>query len=93
VVESILNEADRLVHGDRNEAYAHPAVDYECTAAFWRAAIKRRYGIDVPLTPDFCCLMMALMKLSREAGKPKEDTRVDICGYIECEDMCLKEKP
>ena len=88
---SILEEAQRLVHGERNADYDHPAVDYECTAAFWRAAIKRRYKIDVPLTPDFACLMMALMKISREAGKHKRDSLVDAAGYIECAAMCLGE--
>lgn len=87
--ESILQEAERLVHGDRGAAYGHPFHDYACTAAFWRAAIQRRYGVDVPLTPDFCCLLMALMKISREAGKPKRDSRVDGAGYLECADMCL----
>lgn len=89
--ESILQEAQRLVHGDRGAAYGHPYDDYACTAAFWRAAIVRRYGVDVPLTPDFCCLLMALMKASREAGKPKRDSRVDGAGYLECADMCLDE--
>lgn len=87
--ESILHEAHRLVHGDRNAAYDHPFVDYNCTVALWRAMILRRYGVDVPLTADFGCLMMAAMKLSREAGKPKRDSRVDGAGYLECADMCL----
>jgi uncharacterized protein DUF6378 len=89
VNETILEEAQRLVHGDRGAQYGHPFQDYLCTAAFWRAAILRRYNIDVPLTPDFCCLMMSLMKQSREAGKPKRDSRVDAAGYLECADMCL----
>jgi hypothetical protein len=88
--ESILEEAQRLVHGDRGAAYGHPGDDYDCTVALWRAMILRRYGVDVPLTADFGCLMMAAMKLSREAGKPKRDSRVDAAGYLECADMCLE---
>jgi hypothetical protein len=53
VSETILEEAQRLVHGDRGAAYGHPYDDYLCTAAFWRAAIRRRYGVDLPLTPDW----------------------------------------
>lgn len=87
--ESILEEAQRLVHGDRGAAYGHPYHDYAATVAMWRAMILRRYGIDVPLTPDFGCLMMVAVKLSREAGKPKRDSRVDGAGYLECADMCL----
>ena len=87
--ESILQEADRLVHGDRQADYAHPHVDYSCTVAMWRALILRRYGVDVPLTPDFACLMMVAVKLSREAGKHKRDNLTDGAGYLECADMCL----
>lgn len=89
--ESVLREADRLVHGERNASYGHPLDDYACTVALWRAMILRRYGIDVPLTPDFGCLMMAAMKLSREAGKPKRDNRVDGAGYFECADWIIDE--
>ncbi|OGT57537.1 MAG: hypothetical protein A3E01_08345 [Gammaproteobacteria bacterium RIFCSPHIGHO2_12_FULL_63_22] len=56
----------------------------------WRALIKRRYGVDVPLTPDFACLMMVAVKLSREAGMPKEDNRIDGAGYFECAQMCIE---
>ena len=86
---NILEEANGLVHGDRGVDYGHPYTDYACTADLWRALIKRRYGIDVPITPDFACLMMVQVKMSREAGKPKRDNRVDGCGYLECAQMCL----
>lgn len=86
---SILHEAHSLVHGDRGTQYGSPHHDYAATVAMWRAMILRRYGVDVPLTPDFGCLMMVAVKLSREAGKPKRDSRVDAAGYLECADMCL----
>lgn len=90
---NILEEANKLVHGDRGADYGHPFVDYECTAALWRALIKRRYGVDLPLTPDFCCLLMTMVKASREAGKPKTDNLVDMAGYAECAQMCKDYKP
>jgi hypothetical protein len=87
---NILEEANGLVHGDRNKDYKHPHVDYSCTAAMWRSLIQRRYGLDVPLTPDFCCLLMIAVKLSREAGKHKRDNLVDAAGYAECAEWCLE---
>ena len=90
---NVLKEADKLVHGDRGADYGHPFVDYECTADMWRALIKRRYGVDVPLTPDFACLLMIAVKLSREAGKHKADNLVDSAGYAECAQMCHEYKP
>lgn len=87
---SPLDEAKKLVHGDRGEAYGHPADDYQATVDMWRAMIRRRYGVDIPLTADFGCLMMVAVKLSREAGKPKPDNLVDAAGYVECASMCLE---
>jgi hypothetical protein len=90
---NILKEADKLVHGDRGADYGHPYTDYACTADMWRALIKRRYGVDVPITPDFACLLMMGVKLSREAGKHKVDNLVDAAGYAECAQMCHEYKP
>jgi len=90
---NVLEEANKLVHGERGADYGHPFVDYQCTADMWRTLIKRRYGVDVAITPDFACLMMVAVKLSREAGKPKRDNRVDGAGYLECVEMCLERKP
>lgn len=88
--ENILQEADRLVSGDRQDSYKHPTHDYECTSVMWAAMIKKRYGVDVPLTPDFCTLMMAAMKISREVGKHKRDNLVDLAGYARCTEMILE---
>ena len=88
--ENILQEADRLVSGDRQEAYSHPTYDYECTAAIWSAMIKKKFGVIVPLSPDFCTLMMAALKISREVGKHKRDNLVDLAGYARCTEMILE---
>ncbi len=90
ITESVLMEAERLVNGPRQEDYKHPQHDYNCTATMWQAMIEKRYGQHVPLTADFCCLMMAAMKISREVGKPKRDNRVDVAGYMLCADMCTE---
>lgn len=88
--ENILQEADRLVSGDRHESYKHPLHDYECTSLMWSAMIKKRYGVEVNLSPDFCTLMMAAMKISREVGKHKRDNLVDLAGYARCTEMILE---
>ena len=92
MIESPLDVAKGLVHGDRNKDYAHPHVDYSCTAAMWSALIERRYGVKVALSPDFACLMMVAVKLSREAGKHKDDNLIDAAGYVECAAMCLEKE-
>jgi hypothetical protein len=87
---NVLEEANNLVHGDRAKDYEHPYEQYKCVADVWRSLILRRYKVDVPLTADFACLLMAALKTCREAGKPKRDNRVDGPGYFECEEMCIE---
>ncbi|MDB4884560.1 MAG: hypothetical protein JWL95_3326 [Gemmatimonadetes bacterium] len=80
--ESALQEAQRLVHGDRGDSYGHPHDDYTRTGRMWGAIL----GIgDIPAR--ICALMMAAMKIGREVHKPKRDNRVDLAGYAECAQM------
>lgn len=80
--ESALQEAQRLVHGDRGAAYGHPIDDYGRTGRMWGAIL----GLP-DIDPRICALMMAAVKVSREVNKPKRDNRVDLAGYAECAQM------
>lgn len=80
--ESALEEAQRLVHGDRGAAYGHPIDDYTRTGRMWGAIL----GIG-DIDPRIACLMMAAVKISRETNAPKRDNRVDLAGYAECAQM------
>lgn len=80
--ESALQEAQRLVHGDRRAAYGHPIDDYTRTGRMWGAIL----GIP-DIDPRICCLMMAAVKVSREVNAPKRDNRVDLAGYAECAEL------
>lgn len=82
---SVLLEAQRLVHGDRQAAYGHPFDDYTRTGRIWGAML----GIP-DIDPRLCCLMMAAVKISRECNAPKRDNRVDGAGYFECADMVAR---
>lgn len=80
--ESALEEAQRLVHGDRGASYGHPIDDYTRTGRMWGAIL----GIP-DIDPRVCCLMMGAVKISREVNAPKRDNRVDLAGYAECAQM------
>lgn len=87
--ESILQEAQRLVHGDRGAAYSHPLTDYACTAGLWNA-IWGPHGADklrADLTPEDAILGMIAVKMSRESRQGKRDNRTDMAGYAECLDL------
>jgi hypothetical protein len=78
LVETGLQEAQRLVYGDRGEAYGHPLDDYSRTAEIWSAILGHT------VTAEQAILCMIGVKLSRECHAPKRDNMVDAAGYAEC---------
>jgi hypothetical protein len=85
MAESVLLEAQRLVHGDRGADYGHPLDDFSRTAKLWSAIL----GQDV--TPEQVGLCMCAVKLSRQCNKPKRDNLVDLAGYAETVNMVIEE--
>jgi hypothetical protein len=84
--ESVAQEADRLVSGDRGSDYGHPLDDFTKTAKIWSAIL----GCDV--TPEQVGLCMVGVKISREVNKHKRDNLVDICGYAKTIEMIVDER-
>jgi len=76
--KTILEEAQNLVYGDRNESYGHPSDDYEKTAALWSVILG------VKVTAKQAVLCMCAVKISRELHEPKRDNLVDLAGYAAC---------
>jgi hypothetical protein len=77
-METILEEAQRLVLGDRGESYGHPIEDFTRTGQIWGAIL----GTD-PVPPEKVALMMIGVKISREVNASKRDNRTDIAGYAQ----------
>lgn len=85
VTETILEEAQRLVGGDRGDDYGHPRDDFAKTAGAWNAL----FGWDC--TPAQVALAMIVVKLSRLQETPhKRDSIVDIAGYARTYEMVLE---
>lgn len=76
--ETPLQEAQRLVHGDRQASYGHPIEDFTRTGRMWGAILGTD---DVP--PEKVALCMIAVKMSRECNRPKRDNAVDMAGYAE----------
>lgn len=76
--ETVLQEAERLVGGDRNDSYDHPRTNFEKTAVVWSAILG------IPVTAEQVGLCMIGLKLIRTAHKAKRDGLVDIAGYARC---------
>ena len=84
--ETILDEAKRIVYGERGENCGHPFEDFSRTAQIWSAIL----GIDVE--PEQVALCMVGLKISREVNRPKRDNVVDGAGYFENLDMVKRER-
>ena len=83
--ETILEEAGRIVGGDRGDEYGHPRDDFARTAGAWTAL----FGWDC--TAAQVALAMMVVKLSRLQETPlKRDSIVDIAGYARTYEMVLE---
>jgi hypothetical protein len=83
--ETVLQEADRLVSGDRQSAYGHPFDDFTRTGKLWAAIL------DLPeVSPDQVALCMAALKISRLCHRYKRDSAVDLAGYAKCLDLVVE---
>lgn len=83
-METILEEAQRIVYGDREQLYDDPNRNFVRIAALWNAYGESRK--DGPLTPADVGWMMVLVKMAREMNVETRDNRVDAAGYIACVD-------
>jgi hypothetical protein len=74
---NILREAERLVHGDRQGDYGHPAEDFGRTAKIWSAIL----GVEIKAEQVGLCMIG--VKLARETHRHKNDNLVDLAGYAQ----------
>jgi hypothetical protein len=81
--KEMLEEADSLVNGDRNNTYGPPHQDFQRTADALTA-----FGFTVegkPLSAHHVAMILATVKLSRLVWTPgKRDSWVDLAGYAAC---------
>jgi hypothetical protein len=88
--QSVLTEAQGLVHGDRNLAYGSPRSDYTRTAGMASAMLAHK--LKEPLTAADVIQIMICVKLSRQTHRPKRDNCTDGAGYFECLQWVLDEE-
>lgn len=77
--DSILQEAQRLVWGHRQNDYDHPLPNFLRIAAGWNVILEKK--LTAPIDAVEVGLMNVWQKITREVHKPKRDNRVDMAGY------------
>jgi len=73
----ILETANNLITGNREQDYGSPKLNFQNVADRWSQLLS------VDIEPWHVALLMADLKIARLAttGRPHEDSLIDICGY------------
>lgn len=75
----ILQEAEKIVTGNREQEYGRPEENFRTIAEFWSTYMG------ITITPKDVGMMMALLKIARiRTGFAKEDSFIDLAGYAAC---------
>lgn len=83
---SAMDEAVKVVNGDRQEDYGDAKESFERIAALWSPLLG------TPVTAKQVALCMIALKLSRATTSDKHDTVVDIIGYGMCLEKIMEVK-
>ena len=87
--ESILEEAHKIIYGDREQTYGKPSKNHDCIALMWDAYLANRKNSDKRLGAVDVAAMMTLLKIARLANTPDHrDSLVDACGYLALIERC-----
>lgn len=86
---SILNEAEKIVNGQRANTYGGPEDSFRTIADLWNAYFNQSSkGIPHIKAPDVA-IMLALLKIARLRHNPEHrDSWVDLAGYAACGAEC-----
>ena len=80
--ETVLEEAQRHIYGDRNGAYGHPLPNFQLTVDLINARFADK--LKTPFEAEDFAIIMILCKVARDANRYTRDNIVDIAGYAGC---------
>ncbi|QFG10422.1 phosphofructokinase [Mycobacterium phage Anthony] len=84
--ETVLQEAERLINGDRQDTYGSASESFGRIAGLWSEYTGKK------LTDLDVANMMVLLKVSRTKGQFHRDSYVDIGGYAALAERLVGEK-
>ena len=83
---TVLQEAQDIIYGDREQTYGHPNKNLNAIAGLWTEYLNAAGKTAFPISAQDVCMMMILMKVARQVNAFKRDNLVDICGYAALND-------
>ena len=87
-----LRIAAEAVCGERNESYGSPTDDFATQAEMFSSYLSRTNGNKVLVTAGDIAALMILVKIARQAHRPKPDNWIDAAGYAACGAQCDSEQ-
>lgn len=78
----ILVEAQEVIAGDRQASYGDARMGFTHVAAQWSLYMFQKHGVEIIITPEDVCWMMADLKKVRQMAGFKRDNVMDAAGYI-----------
>lgn len=91
MTESILQEAERIINGDRAEQYGDAAESFTDIAKRWTIELDDR--LSAPVTALDVARMMTQLKMSRSRRSYHRDSYVDGAGYLGLTEKLVTEPP
>jgi hypothetical protein len=86
-----LRIAAEAVCGERNQSYGSPADDFRTQGEMFSSYLSRTNGAKVVVTASDIAALMILVKVARQAHRPKPDNWIDAAGYAACGAQCDSE--
>ena len=84
----VLEEAARLITGDRNKSYGSPTQNFQNTADLWSVQFGHLLKDGERFTASHVAQAMSLLKLARMIAGAKLDNWTDLAGYAGCGAEC-----
>ena len=75
ISKEILEEANKLIGGDRNDDYGDKLTNHQNIAALWSVFLRKN------ITPHDVAMCMALVKVARLMHAHKKDSYLDLAAY------------
>lgn len=82
--DNVLQQADKLIYGDRQKAYGSVSTNFANIAKGWSVIL----GTEVSAEQVGLC--MAWLKIARQVNKPNIDNLIDAAGYVGCVEKVQK---
>lgn len=79
---SVLDDANSIITGDREQTYGKPEVNLRRIADQWSCYLNQKYQQQNMLSVEDVCWMMVLLKMSRQMNSYTDDNLIDAIGYI-----------